>query len=71
MGGEFMEINVGDMVETCVYIGCERVPMSKGRVVAVHSGYCDVDVCYPFGAPWIRMEKTSSLRVLEPLAAGL
>ena len=59
------EIKVGDMVETAVYVGVERRPTGRGRVEAVHSGYCDVDHCYPYGAPWIYGETTSSLRKLE------
>lgn len=59
-------IQVGDIVETAVYVGWERRPTGRGRVVRVHSGYCDVDHCYPYGAPWIYGETTSSLRRIEP-----
>ena len=55
-------ITCGDIVETAVYVGCVRKPTGTGRVVAVHSGYCDVDHCYPHGMPWIYAEITSTLR---------
>lgn len=56
------EIHVGDMVETAVYVCQERRPTGIGRVVRVHSGYCDVDHCFPYAAPWIYAEITSHLR---------
>ncbi|MDO9527760.1 MAG: hypothetical protein Q7J27_01225 [Syntrophales bacterium] len=59
------EIKVGDMVETAVYVGTVRRPMGRGRVEAVHSGYCDVDHCYPYGAPWIYVETTNTLRKID------
>lgn len=59
------EIKVGDIVETSVYVGGTRIPTGKGRVVHVHSGYCDVDHCYPYGEPWIYGETTSHLRKLD------
>ena len=59
------KIRVGDMVQTAVYVGRERRPTGSGRVIRVHSGYCEVDRCYPFGAPWINYETISSLRKLE------
>ena len=59
------EYNVGDMVETAVFVGTKRIPMGRGRVVAVHSGYCDVDHCYPYAAPWIYGETNSSLKKTE------
>ena len=65
------EIRVGDMVETAVYVCGERRPMGRGRVVRVHSGYCDVDHSYPYGAPWIYGETTSSLRKMETPNAGV
>ena len=55
------EIKIGDIVETAVYVGRERRPTGKGLVVAVHSGYCDVDHCYPYAAPWIYAERTDCL----------
>lgn len=58
------EIKVGDMVETAVYVCGDRRPMGQGRVVSVHSSYCDVDHCYPYGQPWIYGEVTSHLRKL-------
>ena len=59
------EIRVGDMVEIAMYVCGERRPMGRGRVVRVRSGYCDVDHCYPYGAPWVYGETTSSLRKIE------
>lgn len=59
------EVRVGDMVETAVYMCGERRPMGRGYVVRVHYGYCGVDHCYPYGAPWIYGETTSSLRKIE------
>lgn len=59
------DIKVGDMVETAVYVCNERRPTGRGLVVAVHSGYCEVDHCYPYGAPWIYAETTSHLRKLS------
>lgn len=56
------KIKVGDIVETAVYVGGERIAMGKGRIVRVYSGYCDVDHCYNYGAPWIYGKTTSSLR---------
>lgn len=58
-------IRVGDMVETAVYVCGERRPTGSGRVERVHSGYCDVDHCYPYAAPWIYGENTSSLRKIR------
>ena len=65
------EIRVGDTVETAVYVCGERRPMGCGLVVCVHSGYCDVDHCYPYGSPWIYGETTSSLRKIETPNAAL
>lgn len=59
------EIQVGDIVETAVYVCGERRAMGRGLVKAVHSGYCDVDHCYPYGRPWIYGETTSSLRKIS------
>ena len=59
------KINIGDIVETSIYVGHERRVTGRGQVVAVHSGYCDVDHCYPYAAPWIYGETTVSLRKLE------
>jgi len=59
------DIQAGDMVETAVYVGCKRVPMGNGRVVAVRNGYCDVDHCYPYGAPWIYAETTNILKKID------
>lgn len=55
------EIKVGDIVETAVYVNRKRIAMGRGMVVSVHSGYCEVDHCYPYGNPWIYPEKTTSL----------
>ena len=60
------EVKVGDMVETCVFVLGERIPMAHGRVVAIHGGYCDVDVMsHHGGRPWIRQEMTHNLRIVE------
>ena len=59
------EIKIGDTVETAVYVGTERRPMGRGRVEAVHLGYCDVDHCYPYGAPWIYAEATNTLKRID------
>lgn len=56
-----MDIKVGDYVETSVFVGSERRPTGEGMVVAVHSGYCDIDHCFPYGTPWIYPERTDSL----------
>jgi hypothetical protein len=58
-------IRVGDMVETAIYVGKKRVPIGTGRVVAIHSGYCDVDHCYPHGNPWIYAETNGTMRKIE------
>ena len=59
------EIRIGDMVETSVFVGQKRISMGRGRVVKVHSGYCDVDHCYPYGKPWVYAETTNSLRKIK------
>jgi hypothetical protein len=56
------KIKVGDMVETAVFVGSTRIPMGQGMVVAVHSGYYEVDHCYPYAAPWIYAEAAISVR---------
>ena len=60
-----MAFKIGDIVETSVYVGTERIPMGHGRIVAIHSGYCDVDHCYPYGRPWIYAETNTSLRKID------
>ena len=59
------EFQIGDIVETVVFVCGERIPMGRGKVVAVHSGYCDVDHCWPYGAPWIYAETNVSLKKIE------
>ena len=40
--------------------------MANGKIVAIHSGYCDVDIMSLHGgAPWIVQETNSSLRIVE------
>ena len=58
-------INVGDTVETAVYVGDKRVPTGWGRVERVCSGYCDVDHCYPYAKPWVYAETTATLKLVE------
>ena len=53
---------VGQVVGTGVWIGTEYRPMGKGRIEKVHSGYCDVDICYPHAAPWIVGYHNADLR---------
>jgi hypothetical protein len=60
-----MDIKIGDLVETAVYVLNKRIPMSKGIVVAIHPGYCEVDIMSLHGgAPWIIQETTFNLRVI-------
>jgi len=57
------EFSIGDLVETGVYIFGERIPMSKGRITSIHSGYCKVDIMSLHGgAPWIVDENIWSLK---------
>ena len=59
--------DVGQLVMTGVYIGCEWHAMAVGRIVAVHSGYCDVDVrSLHGGAPWIVQKTNTELRPNQP-----
>jgi len=58
-------IRVGDIVETAVYVGCNRVPTGIERVVRVNSGCCDVDHCHPNGNVWIYSEPTASLKKIN------
>ncbi len=66
------DMNVGDKVETAVFVCGKRVPMWQGIIVRVHSGYCDVDIGSLHGAaPWIVSENTShllKLRTTHPLS---
>ena len=64
------KFEVGDIVETAIFVGGERRPMGTGRVVSVHSGYCNVDHCYPYAPPWIYAETNSSLRKIEEVLSG-
>lgn len=59
-------IKVGDMVETAVYRGNERVPMASGRVVRLFDGLAEVDIMsHHGGAPWITLHDESHLRKIE------
>ena len=60
-----MDWSVGDIVETAVFVGRERRPVGSGRIVAVYSGYCDVDIGYPHSAPWIVAYSDGELRRKE------
>jgi len=59
------EIRIGDMVETSIFVGQKRISMGRGRVIKVHSGYCDVDHCYPYGKSCVYAETTNSLRKIK------
>jgi hypothetical protein len=59
------EITVGDKVETAVFIGMERKPMSIGIVVSqsADKSLSDVDIMSLHGgAPWVVTEATIHLR---------
>lgn len=60
-----MTIKAGDMVQIFIFVGKKRVPMGRGKVIKVHSGYCEVDHCYPYGAPWIYGEPLDALEKVE------
>lgn len=62
-------VKIGDRVETCVYVGCERFPMRQGIVTgqSVDGSLSDVDIGSLHGcAPWIQTEVTASLLKIEP-----
>lgn len=61
--GEAWKPRVGDIVETAVFVGRERIPMGRGRIVAVQSGYCEVDI--GVGAPWVTFQRTTWLQLLR------
>ncbi len=58
-------MKVGDIVETAVFVGKERRPTGRGRVLAIHSGYYDVDICYPYAEPWIVSFADGALMVIK------
>jgi len=59
-------LKVGQTVETSVSVCGERRPMATGKIVAVHSGYCDVDIMSLHGGnPWIIYPTNTSLRIME------
>lgn len=60
-----VEFKVGDQVRTYVWIGHDKRAMGSGTVVAVHSGYCDVNIAPPSAAPWIVGEPNTHLELLE------
>lgn len=54
---------IGERVRTGVYVCGEFRPMVDGIIVAVHNGYCDVDVMsFRGGAPWVRSYTYGELR---------
>jgi len=56
---------VGQKVWTSVSFGGVRKRMTQGVIVAVHSGYCDVDVMSLHGgAPWIVQQTNSALEAV-------
>lgn len=65
------EIRLGDMVQTAVFVGAERVPMATGRVVAIRNGSCDIDIMsHHGGAPWIVSKPTHSLEKVTEVVRG-
>lgn len=58
---------VGKLVETCVYVCGERIPMRQGIVTRDdESGSCEVDIGSLHGcAPWLVFENKSHLRVVD------
>ncbi len=56
---------VGQKVWTSVSVGGVSKRMAQGVIVAVHSGYCDVDVMSLHGgAPWIVQQTNSALEAV-------
>lgn len=57
----------GLVVETCVFVNGQRVPMRKGIVTRDDdSGTCEVDIGSLYGcAPWKVLESKAHLRVLD------
>jgi hypothetical protein len=52
----------GQKVRTGVWVGCDWHEGSPGIVVAVHDGYCDVDIMgLHGGAPWIVQYTNTSM----------
>jgi hypothetical protein len=61
-----MRLTVGRKVRSGVWVGGTWQPMALGIIVAVHSGYCDVDIMgLHGGAPWVVQYTNTSLRA-EP-----
>lgn len=57
---------VGQFVQTLVFIGAKSQPMAKGKVVAVHSGFCEVDIMSLHGgAPWVVYHPNNALLRLD------
>ena len=60
-------IKVGDMVETCVYVCHQRIPMDRGRVISINGGVAEVDVMsHHGGAPWVKLESVCTLMKVTP-----
>lgn len=58
-----MRLTVGRRVRSGVWVGGTWQPMALGIIVAVHSGYCDVDIMgLHGGAPWVVQYTNTSLR---------
>ena len=56
---------VGQKVWTSVSVGGARNRMAQGVIVAVHDGYCDVDIMSLHGgAPWIVKQTNSALEAV-------
>ncbi len=63
-----MQFKVGQRVWTTVMTNGVTQRMARGIVVAIHSGYCDVDVMSLHGgAPWVQQHANASL---EPVVCG-
>jgi hypothetical protein len=60
------KMNVGDKVQTGVYVCGEWAPMHTGIIVSrVNSQLVNVDIGSLHGcAPWIRLEEESKLQVI-------
>lgn len=63
--------SVGDKVQGGVFVAGQWVKTRTGIVVAVHSGYCDVDVGSLHGcAPWVLKEPNNCLRLMPDESAN-
>lgn len=59
-------IKAGDIVQSFVFYGTERVKMHTGIVVKVRDGSCDVDrMGLHGGEPWIVTESMGNLEKLS------